>query len=69
MNTIWKTENHDSSVGIATDYGVADQYRLIIKDPKRELYGNQPAMYEIMKAFITETSLAEFTIITVQLPT
>jgi hypothetical protein len=39
-----KTENEDSSVGIATGYNVAHQFRLITKAPNREILENQRPM-------------------------
>jgi hypothetical protein len=45
------TGNLNSSVGIATGYSVADQVRLITKDPNREIFGNHRAMYEAVKVW------------------
>jgi hypothetical protein len=50
------------------DYDIANKLRLITKEPNHEIrvLWNQPAMYEAVKALITETSLIEFSLITIQ---
>jgi hypothetical protein len=42
----------------AMGYGVADQLGLITKKSKREILGNQQAMYEVVKALTTETFIS-----------
>jgi hypothetical protein len=59
------TGNRNSSVGIATGYGVADQLRLITKDPEREIFLNHGAMYEAVKTFITEILFITINVIAV----
>jgi hypothetical protein len=61
-----KTGNEDSSVGIATGYGVADQFRLITKEPNREILENQGSSYEAVKALITEISLIKCSVIIIR---
>jgi hypothetical protein len=47
-------------------YGVADQLRLITKEPNREILWNQQAVYEAVKALMMETTLNWFSVSTIQ---
>jgi hypothetical protein len=46
-------------------YGVTDQLRLITKGLNCEILGTQPIMYEVVKAFMAETSLIQFSVVTI----
>jgi hypothetical protein len=58
--------NRDSQVRIAMGYDITNKLRLIIKELNREILCNQPAMYEAVKALITETLLTESSLNTIQ---